>query len=273
MDSDDLVVPGRFKAQAQFLDIHLGAAVVGTFLQYICEHGNNIGLQDYPLRQKRNVLGLISPMLAHPSVMMRHENLISVGGYNHDYPHVEDLELWLRLSRKHDLHNIPTRFLRYRLHANQTSRIKSDDQLKYGLLAFLNDARHLSRLNPIDTKTFEATGVREFFSRKKELLAGLTGPKRAVFSMVLQEKFLEKYHLQYLLSVPRKTLIYRLLVGKISEPARSDILKNLPGLSLIFIKIILRRMRATLTESGRQASKLRAALSQTCPLCEKKRQL
>ena len=271
MDADDLVIPGRFSKQIDFLEANLDCAVVGTYLQYICQHGNNIGLQDYPMRQKRNFLGLISPLLGNPSVMMRHDMLISAGGYNHDYPHVEDLELWLRLSRHHDLHNLPIALLKYRLHPNQTSRTKSDDQLKYGLLAFINDARQLSQLAPLDTKNFEAMGTREFLLGRRELLNGLVGARRAIFSLSLQEKFLERYFLEYLHSVPPRTLFLNLLVGKTPDIIVSDILGNLPGFALIALKIVIRRLRARLTIKGRQTAKSREASTKICPLCLEKK--
>jgi hypothetical protein len=59
--------------------------------------------------------------IVHPSVMMRTEAVRAIGGYRAALLHTEDYDLWLRMSERHELANLPEPVLYYRLHPGQMS--------------------------------------------------------------------------------------------------------------------------------------------------------
>ena len=125
MDGDDIAVPERFAAQVAFLDAHPDHGVVGTRFHGITETGGPRHRRsvDHPLSADAVAAALPegSP-LCHPSVMMRRDLVRAVGGYRAAYRHCEDYDLWLRLSERTRLANLPDRLLFYRYSATQVSR-------------------------------------------------------------------------------------------------------------------------------------------------------
>jgi len=103
LDSDDVALPGRIRAQVQALDADPSLAVVGGKAEIFCDEGAVPegmaryvawvnGLQDL----HREIL--VESPLFHPGVLMRASALDHVGGYRGgDLP--EDYDLWLRLDR------------------------------------------------------------------------------------------------------------------------------------------------------------------------------
>jgi glycosyltransferase involved in cell wall biosynthesis len=123
MDSDDISLPGRFERQAGFLDAHPGVGVVGTSGGLIDGRGEFLAPFRYPLSHEAILFSLhfFCP-LAHPSVMMRREVVLSAGGYRSaglswggaSFP--EDYDLWWRLGDVTRLANLPDRLLLLRKH-------------------------------------------------------------------------------------------------------------------------------------------------------------
>ena len=267
MDTDDVVIPTRFSKQIAYLDKISNADVVGSYLQYICPHGVDKGMQDYPRRIKRSIFGLASPKVAHPSVMMRRSIVVALGMYSYEYPHVEDLELWLRVLRAGEIHNITQPLLKYRLHPGQISRKKSDEQLKNSLIAFINDSRWIAKLPPIKPGHFNQLAIEDFFLERTKLLQDLNLFTRIFFMVKLQEKYLERFCLGYLHSMPPHKLINEFIQAKTDITVATQIKRNLFGFLLILFKIITRRLIARFTRAGRQISINQKDSTSLCPDC------
>lgn len=100
MDDDDISHPERLRKQVDFLDIHPEYAIVGTGRNLYdnngvwgksCEEGERSKLDIY-----------LGKTFVHPSVMIRKEAVLSVGGYS-TYPEIgrtEDFDLWCKLYEK-----------------------------------------------------------------------------------------------------------------------------------------------------------------------------
>lgn len=127
IDSDDLIINGRFEKQITFLEENKDIAVVGSQLQFITDEGSTRGYSSYPtdkleVRQKF-VLG---SQIAHPSVMFRKNAIIEVGNYQ-DFERkegasiCEDFFLWLRVLDKYEIANLPEVLTKYRQHSGQVS--------------------------------------------------------------------------------------------------------------------------------------------------------
>ena len=74
--------------------------------------------------------------IIHPTVMIRKAILENIGGYREDFRNAEDYELWIRISEKYSIENIPKPLVRYRLSINGMSLLLSKwEQYYYSILA------------------------------------------------------------------------------------------------------------------------------------------
>jgi glycosyltransferase involved in cell wall biosynthesis len=125
IDSDDLMVPSRIEKQFAFLETEQQIIVLGSSVVEINEHGNKIGLREYPVDADEMNISLSKQCtIAHPSVMFRRDNIIKLGGYRSFFENAEDYDLWLRV-RDHGLILStlePLTF--YRIHSGQISTLQ-----------------------------------------------------------------------------------------------------------------------------------------------------
>ncbi len=123
MDGDDISLPGRLRAQVDFLRANSRVAVVGCSAIRIDEHDNPLGPLTPITGQaaiKRRLLTRNS--LIHPTIMFRRSAVLAVGGYSTTARTLEDYDLYLRLAAEHEIANLPGVYLRYRVHPGQISR-------------------------------------------------------------------------------------------------------------------------------------------------------
>lgn len=107
-DGDDISMPERLKRQVDFLDKYSDYAVVGTFAKVFDENSREVRLwkkliEDDEIRKflkKGNCI-------IHGSAMIRTSFLNNVGFYYESMERSQDYELWLRLSKKYKMANIP----------------------------------------------------------------------------------------------------------------------------------------------------------------------
>jgi glycosyltransferase involved in cell wall biosynthesis len=134
MDADDISLPERLEKQVAFLENHAKVAVLGTCAELIDEMGKTIGDIDFPSDHVilEWEMCFACPVI-HPSVMIRRDFLLTMGGYRADFPHTEDYDLWTRISRQARLANLSGRFLRLRKHAANVSAKYAQIQLENGI--------------------------------------------------------------------------------------------------------------------------------------------
>jgi hypothetical protein len=129
MDADDIAFPNRLARQVEFLDREPGVAVVGSATVTIDASGRELKRHGCPTSHGEIVEALreYNPF-THPSVMLRAEALAAVGGYRPAYQPAEDYDLWLRLSERYRLANLPEPLLYYRLYPGQVSVSQLEQQ-------------------------------------------------------------------------------------------------------------------------------------------------
>jgi glycosyltransferase involved in cell wall biosynthesis len=116
MDADDVCHPHRLGAQVEFLRRNPEVAVLGSQLEIIGSHGEWIAWRRYPCEHE----AIVSAMprydpIAHPSVMLRRDVVLSGGGY--ECCTTADYMLWSRLARAGArFANHPETLLKYRIH-------------------------------------------------------------------------------------------------------------------------------------------------------------
>jgi len=130
MDADDLAFPERLARQLEFLERHPGVAVVGSAVVRIDGEGHEIKRNVCPSSHAEIVKALeeYTPF-THPSVMLRAEALLAVGGYRAAYRAAEDYDLWVRLSERYELANLPEPLLHYRVYPDQISMRHLEQQV------------------------------------------------------------------------------------------------------------------------------------------------
>lgn len=130
MDADDIAEVDRLEKQAKLLAENHKIAAAGSAITLIDDEGQSIRVRRYPETSDAIRAHLEKDAaLAHPSVMMRRDCVLAVGGYRPAFKHVEDYDLWLRLSEKYDLVNLPEPLLRYRIHDSKVSARYAADQI------------------------------------------------------------------------------------------------------------------------------------------------
>ncbi len=151
LSSDDAFMPEKLERQVKFLDEHPEVGAVFSHAVIIDEDGNDIDNQENPYsyvsthtnktRQEwlRHFFYLGSSP-CHPSILIRKECYESVGLYDPRLAQIPDVDFWVRLCMKYDIHIIPEKLVKFRfrdLAANQ-----SGDKPEKGI-RMLYERRHV----------------------------------------------------------------------------------------------------------------------------------
>jgi glycosyltransferase involved in cell wall biosynthesis len=136
-DADDLSAPERFDRQLAYLREHREAGAVGTFGITIDDRGREVA--PFPVRtgpaQVRKALLSLQATPIHGSMMFRRSTVTEIGGYRPGFRQAQDLDLWLRLSERYAIDNIPSVLYRWRLHQRGISTAQRAAQLMYAGIA------------------------------------------------------------------------------------------------------------------------------------------
>ena len=153
MDGDDIADSDRLRKQLAFLEAHPSVAAVGSWAHVVDERSRRTG----ELRPEtessvlRSLLPKTNPFV-HSSMMLSTEVVRGVGGYRAGLEGAEDYDLWLRISERAQLANLPEFLLSYRRHSASASATATQRQLLSARLARLSAAeRRASRPDFVDT--------------------------------------------------------------------------------------------------------------------------
>ena len=114
MDADDTALPERLEKQVAYLKSHPEVDVLGTAALLRSAQGEKLGVMVLPEEHESiiKIMYKTSPII-HPSVVMRRESIVAVGGYREDLMRAQDYELWSRLFDKCRFHNLQDPLLIY----------------------------------------------------------------------------------------------------------------------------------------------------------------
>jgi glycosyltransferase involved in cell wall biosynthesis len=136
MDGDDLIHSKKIENQLHFFK-KSGSILVGTLGYLIDYNGVKTGKINLPLNHK----GIVNSMLKvssgfiHPSVMYYKDALLKVGGYNTNFKHAEDFDLFLKLSKIGKISNLNERLIYLRKHENNVSLLNAKDQISNTIIS------------------------------------------------------------------------------------------------------------------------------------------
>jgi len=122
LDADDRAHPTRLARQVDFLNVHATVGLVGSWADIIDADGTIVGRLQPEIRPAAlaRALAKRNPML-HSSVMWRADLCTIVGRYRAAFEGAEDYDLWLRISERRLLANLPHRLVQYRRHDGNVS--------------------------------------------------------------------------------------------------------------------------------------------------------
>lgn len=146
-DPDDICMPDRIEKQIQFMVENPDVAVCGMQATIINEDNLVLGTRSVPLKgRKFEKFAKWRSPLSHPTVCLRKEIILDIGGYPL-FRKGQDYALWsLLLANGYELQNLPDVGIRYRVGGNFVKR-RSLKQLKneLAILRFQFNNRFLSR--------------------------------------------------------------------------------------------------------------------------------
>ncbi len=161
-DADDVSVPARFAAQAEYLASHPDVAVVASTADYIDGAGqpvDNAWVRTVRRQQDAastpddiRALMPLTCCITHGSVMAHAAVLRAAGGYRQETAPAEDYDLWLRLLPVARFAKLPQRLYRYRVHDDQVSSRARDEQIRQTVAAKLAYVRRVCPELPADAR-------------------------------------------------------------------------------------------------------------------------
>lgn len=136
MDQDDESLPERLGIQFTFMNSRPNIAVAGSFVYHMGvskQHDRFVRLPSDSAAIKKRLPE--ENCIYHPSVIMNRALILGTGGYKRQFRNAEDYDLWLRLSREHELANIPIPLIRYHFSVEGMTLGRKWEQLYYVFLA------------------------------------------------------------------------------------------------------------------------------------------
>ena len=153
LDADDIAKPDRLSKQVAYLQANPEIAVVGSHITCFSDEAGELRTQEFPSNPDLVAMALENGNpLAQPAVMLRKSMAMAVGGYRAAFRlGAEDYDLWLRLSEKHPLANLPEVLTFYRIHPDSLTHRFRHEQTLAALAAMCAHRRRISgRPDPID---------------------------------------------------------------------------------------------------------------------------
>jgi glycosyltransferase involved in cell wall biosynthesis len=109
MDSDDIAHPLKFEKQIKFMEQNDDVGLLGTSIEYFTlEKGRKWKLK-FPTTHEKIIRNLVNGhyVICHPSTIVRTSVLKELNGLRDKYRFAPDLDMYMRVSRKNKLANLP----------------------------------------------------------------------------------------------------------------------------------------------------------------------
>ncbi|MCP4632845.1 MAG: glycosyltransferase [candidate division Zixibacteria bacterium] len=125
-DSDDVAYRSKFEEQINFLNSHQDYGMIGSWVEWIDENGNNSG-KGWKLDAASEYIPaimLFRNYFVQSAVLYRSE-CISGRRFQEGLEIGEDYQLWLDICQLHKVWNLPKYLVKYRIHLQSTTSNKS----------------------------------------------------------------------------------------------------------------------------------------------------
>jgi glycosyltransferase involved in cell wall biosynthesis len=159
-DVDDISLPQRLELQYNFLENNPIYSIVGTNIRFVDDNGKFIKRISWPVTHKDISRTMYkSNKLVHGTVLMKKEDLVSVGRYNGNLKYGQDYELWLRFLRNNKKIFVLSSELYYLRKHQKSVTVKS---------AFHQSMMHFLIQKEIDFDKFNSKNIEVYLSMLKE---------------------------------------------------------------------------------------------------------
>jgi glycosyltransferase involved in cell wall biosynthesis len=114
-DADDISIPNRLEKEVMYMDSHPNTALVGSNYTVMDIKGNQLVTTNvFTHPNDLKLTQITCNQYGHGSVMLRKSAIEKVGNYDKSVGHVEDYDLWTRLSQNYDIANFEEPLYLYR---------------------------------------------------------------------------------------------------------------------------------------------------------------
>lgn len=136
MDQDDEALPHRIRTLVSYMRGHPDTVVAGSYVYHMGRTPRHDRLVTLPTEHEDIAKALPSGnCMYHPSVILRRQEILKLGGYRPEFKNAEDYDLWLRVVRAYRLANVPIPLLRYRFSTAGMTLGKKWQQMLYVQMA------------------------------------------------------------------------------------------------------------------------------------------
>ena len=216
MDSDDNSLPSRLQQQVNYLDNHPEVGVLGSRMQVVDESKRPLFTFDVPLEHSMIVWNLFFGWtFAHPSIIIRSDELAQVGRYDETITVAQDVDLWSRLVGQTRFANLPDELLLYRSHKKSTSIEKAEHQnvilhttLKRLLMQLWGNVSEETVSRFLQIRTGKPNFMKAEFERVKVDMRRLAESLQEVGWILPNERRLIKVDMQRLLDIAQPKTIW-----------------------------------------------------------------
>lgn len=129
LDDDDIACPDRIEKQVDYMDSHPSTVLCGSFYEFIINEYNQDRAPDMPPiftdEQFKFSLAFGNYCISHSSFMMRRDTLERYHIRYETYLQVPDYHMQTCMSEVGAVHFIRERLIEYRIHASQSTAIRS----------------------------------------------------------------------------------------------------------------------------------------------------
>lgn len=206
MDADDIAAPDRLARQYAALNSRSNAVAIGSACRVLDQHGKLLGYRSPPTQPEQIRRTLVrGNCMIHPTMMLRRDPVLRLGGYRSPFRFCEDFDLWLRLSEHYDLINLPETLLDYREHDRQLTWQNIEERAMTELAALVFATRRRAGATEgfdenihIDREFLLRIGVSErdivnhviastLGTARQAITAGLPRPAREALELLLRQ--------------------------------------------------------------------------------------
>lgn len=126
MDCDDISMPNRFEKQIKYMESHVDTVICGSSVNILSD-GNEIFRSYSEFDSQIRADMVFNSAFVHPAVMIKAEVFKKYGiKYDVEYERAEDYEMWARIIKVGECHNIALPLLKYRHHTKQVTQTQKE---------------------------------------------------------------------------------------------------------------------------------------------------
>ena len=142
MDSDDISRKNRIAKQVEYMNNNDQVDILSTWYKTIGSYSKSVKEKNRKSKYVISKLFFVN-IIAHPSVMFRRKSIFSKNlFYNEKFKYSQDFELWNR-NNNVVIEILPYIGIYYRIHNNQISSYKKNEQKKFYRLTLIRNLKNL----------------------------------------------------------------------------------------------------------------------------------